>query len=340
MERAGGSTREGMECVIYQEKTGESEHIDCRRADGDCEGALERLAVLKPDEFAWIRMDEPREEELQKLGEHVKLHPLAIEDAVQARQRPKQERYGDVLAVALKTLWFVERTADVETGEVMIFLGPSFALTVRHGADDPTAEAARRLAEQPQMARLGPVCVLHAVTDVIVDAYAEAAVQVRTDLTELERCVFSSARDDLTEQIYSLKREVVEFRDAVQPLVPVVEPFTKPRDGWPAQVVPYFRDVADHLTRTDTEVRALDDLLASVLDAHLAKVGTWQNDDMRRISAWAAVFAVPTTVTGIYGMNFADMPELDWRYGYPCALAVMLLGAGLLYRVFRRNGWL
>ncbi|WP_190016795.1 magnesium and cobalt transport protein CorA [Streptomyces lucensis] len=329
-----------MECVIYQEQTGECERIDCGEADPGCQVTLDRLADLKPDEFAWIRLDEPRQEELRRLAEYLKLHPLAVEDAVQAHQRPKQERYGDVLAVAVKTLWFVERTADVETGEVMIFLGPSFALTVRHGANDPTAEAARRLADQPDMARLGPVGVLHAVTDVVVDAYAEAAAQVRTDLTELERCVFSPARDDLTERIYSLKREVVEFRDAVGPLVPVMQPFTTGRDDWPRHVVPYFRDVADHLTRTDTEVRAMDDLLASVLDAHLAKVGTWQNDDMRRISAWAAIFAIPTMVAGLYGMNFSHMPELDWRYGYPCALAVMALGSGLLYRAFRRNGWL
>ncbi|MCK7625914.1 magnesium and cobalt transport protein CorA [Streptomyces sp. RS10V-4] len=329
-----------MECVIYQERTGEGEPIDCRQQDGGCQAALDRLAGLEQDEFAWIRMDQPRQEELHRLGAYLKLHPLAIEDAVQAHQRPKQERYGDVLAVAVKSLWVVEQTAEVETGEVMIFLGPSFALTVRHGADDPTAEAARRFSQQPEMARLGPVGVLHAVTDVIVDAYAEAAAQLRADLTELEQCVFSAAREDLTERIYSLKREVVEFRDAVQPLVPVMQPFTTARDDWPQQVLPYFRDVTDHLTRTDTEVRALDDLLVSVLDAHLAKVGTWQNDDMRRISAWAAILAIPTMVTGIYGMNFTHMPELDWRYGYPCALAVMALGAGLLYRAFRRNGWL
>ncbi|MFG2794223.1 magnesium and cobalt transport protein CorA [Streptomyces sp. NPDC048419] len=329
-----------MECVIYREQTGEGEHIDCRQADGGCEVTLDRLGMLKPDEFAWIRLSEPAQEELQRLGEYLKLHPLAIEDAVHAHQRPKQERYGDVLAVAVKTLWFIEQSADVETGEVMIFLGPSFALTVRHGAMDPIAEAAQRLDRQPDMARLGPVSVLHAVTDVITDAYTQAAAQVRTDLTDLERCVFSPAREDRTEQIYSLKREVVEFRDAVQPLVPVLQPFTAARDDWPHQVVPYFRDVADHLTRTDTEVRALDDLLSSVLDAHLAKVGTWQNDDMRRISAWAAIFAIPTMIAGIYGMNFDHMPELDWRYGYPCALAAMALGAGLLYRAFRRNGWL
>ncbi|GAA3896050.1 magnesium and cobalt transport protein CorA [Streptomyces lannensis] len=329
-----------MECVIYREQTGECEKVDIRQEDGGCQDTLDRLAVLKPDEFAWIRMDDPREDELERLGKYLQLHPLAIEDAVQAHQRPKQERYGDVLSVAVKTLWFVERTADVETGEVMIFLGPSFALTVRHGALDPTVEAACRLEDAPQSALLGPVSVLHTVIDVIVDAYMQAAAQVRADLTDLERCVFSPAREDLTEQIYTLKREVVEFRDAVGPLVPVVQQFTAPHDDWPRQMVPYFRDIADHLTRTDTEVRALDDLLGSVLDAHLAKVGTWQNDDMRRISAWAAILAVPTLIAGIYGMNFAHMPELDWRYGYPCALAAMALGAGLLYRAFRRNGWL
>ncbi len=213
-------------------------------------------------------MGEPRYEELQLLGDYLMLHPLAIEDAGQSHQRPKQECYGDVLPAAVKTLWFVEQTADVETGEVMIFLGSSFALTVRHGANDPT----------------------------------------------------------------------VQFRDAIQPLVPVMQPFTTARDGWPRQVVPYFRDVADHLTRTDTEVRALDDLLVSILDAHLAKAGTWQNDVMRRVSAWAAIVAIPTMVAGIYGMNFDHMLELDWRYGYPCALAVMALGAGLLYPGSRRNG--
>jgi magnesium transporter len=182
--------------------------------------------------------------------------------------------------------------------------------------------------------------VLHAVLDTVVDSYTEAAVQVRTDLTALERRVFSPERDDLTEQIYTLKREVLEFRDAVQPLVPVVQDFAGPHAGWPEEMLPYFRDVADHMHRTDTEVRSLDELLNSALDAHLARVGTWQNDDMRRISAWAAILATPTLVAGIYGMNFAHMPELSWTYGYPLAITVMAGAAALLHRTFRRNGWL
>jgi magnesium transporter len=190
------------------------------------------------------------------------------------------------------------------------------------------------------MLRFGPVAVLHAVLDTVVDSYTKAAVQVRTDLTALERRVFSSDRDDLTEEIYSLKREVLEFRDAVQPLAPVVQDFAGPHAGWHEEMLPYFRDVADHLHRTDTEVRSLDELLNSALDAHLARVGTWQNDDMRRISAWAAILATPTLVAGIYGMNFAHMPELSWTYGYPLAITVMAGAAAVLHRTFRRNGWL
>ncbi|WP_329274216.1 CorA family divalent cation transporter [Streptomyces sp. NBC_00691] len=185
---------------------------------------------------------------------------------------------------------------------------------------------------------------MHAVLDVVVDAYSHAADKVRAALTKLEDCVFSTSRVDHTEQIYSLKREVREFRDAVQPLVPVLQSLlTGPEaDGHahPPKVLPYFRDVADHLNRTDTEVRTLDQLLNSVLDAQQARVGTWQNDDMRRISAWAAIFAIPTMVAGVYGMNFEHMPELRWSFGYPLALALMAMASGLLYRAFRRNGWL
>ncbi|GAA2408278.1 magnesium/cobalt transporter CorA [Streptomyces glaucosporus] len=326
--------------MIYREQTGDSEQVDCARPDGGCRAVLDRLADLKRGEFGWIHLDGPDQAELEELSGHLGLHPLAVEDAVQAHQRPKRERYGDVLAVALRTLLYIEDGSEVETGEVMVFLGPRFALTARHGPADPAPEAERRLRTDPGTLRFGPAAVLHAVLDVVVDSYNDAAVQVRADLTDLERCVFSSARDDVTEEIYSLKREVVEFRDAIQPLVPVVREFAASRDGWPEGVLPYFRDVADHAHRADTEVRSLDELLNSVLDAHLARVGTWQNDDMRRISAWAAILAIPTMVAGVYGMNFSHMPELSWTYGYPLAIGAMAVAAGLLYRAFRRNGWL
>ncbi|MEW2164474.1 magnesium and cobalt transport protein CorA [Streptomyces sp. NPDC007084] len=314
--------------------------VESRQADGGRAAVLDSLKSVGDDEFCWVDVHDPAPGELQELAGPLGLHPLAVEDAEEAHQRPKRERYGDVLAVALKTLWYVKEGSEVETGEVMVFTGPHFALTVRHGPADPTTEAARRLDADPRLLRFGPAAVLHAVLDTVVDSYTEAAAQVRTDLSALERQVFSPEREDLTEEIYSLKREVLEFRDAVQPLVPVAEDFSGPRAEWPEAMLPYFRDVTDHMHRTDTEVRSLDELLNSVLDAHLARVGTWQNDDMRRISAWAGILAVPTLVAGWYGMNFSHMPELNWPYGYPLAIAAMAAASVLLHRTFRRNGWL
>ncbi|MGW6024237.1 magnesium/cobalt transporter CorA [Streptomyces sp. NPDC055214] len=325
-----------MECVIYGSDGARRTPQTVKNGTS----ALKRLRDAPKEAFAWIRLADPSAQEVEALAEELGLHPLAVEDAVQAHQRPKRERYGEVLSVALKTLRYVKETSQVESGEAMIFLGPNFVLTVCHGTADPTAEAARRLDRAPAMLALGPVAVLHAVLDVTVDTYTAIAEEVRRDLSDLERRVFSPEREDVIEEVYSLKREVLEFRDAVQPLVPVVQDFVSPLSGWSQEALPYFRDVADHVHRTDTEVRSLDDLLNSVLDAHLAQVGARQNDDMRTISAWAAIFALPTLVAGVYGMNFEHMPELQWVYGYPLALAVMAGACTLLHRTFRRNGWL
>ncbi|MEE1752762.1 magnesium and cobalt transport protein CorA [Streptomyces sp. SP18CS02] len=325
-----------MECVIYRSDGS----ARTREEVEGSEEALKRLRDAPEGTFLWIRLTDPSAPEVEALAGELGLHPLAVEDAVQAHQRPKRERYGDVLSVALRTLSYVDETSQIESGEAMVFLGPDFALTVCHGRVDPALEAARRLDQDPGMPALGPVAVLHALLDATVDTYTAIAEEVRGDLTGLERRVFSSAREDVIEEIYSLKREVLEFRDAVQPLVPVVQDFAGPRSGWPEEALPYFRDVADHVHRTDTEVRSLDELLNSVLDAHLARVGTWQNEDMRTISAWAAIFALPTLIAGLYGMNFAHMPELGWTYGYPLAVAVMVGACTLLHRSFRRNGWL
>ncbi|MEW2139611.1 magnesium and cobalt transport protein CorA [Streptomyces sp. NPDC005409] len=331
-----------MECVIYEQDSGRSEHVECELPDDACQSALKRLRDLSDGEFAWIRLTDPAEGELVQLTEELGLHPLAVEDAMHGQQRPKRERFGDVLAVALKTLRYVEEETAVETGDIMIFAGPHSVLTVSHGPIDPCAEAARRLDADPDMLRLGPWAVLHAVLDVAVDAYSDAARTVRATLNRLEDEVFSTSRVDHTQSIYSLKREVREFRDAVQPLVPVVQSLLSGpgAEEQPPKIAPYLRDVADHLHRTDIEVRTLDELLDSVLGAQQARVGTWQNDDMRRISAWAAIFAIPTMVAGVYGMNFEHMPELGWTYGYPLAVGLMALASGALYRAFRRNGWL
>ncbi|MBW5423140.1 magnesium transporter CorA [Streptomyces sp. BG9H] len=325
-----------MECVIYRsDSVPQAPHV----AESS-ESALKRLRDAPEGSFGWIRLADPSAQEVEALADELGLHPLAVEDAVQAHQRPKRERYDEVLSVSLKTLRYVEETSQIESGDAMIFLGPRFVLTVCHGQADPATEAAERLARDPALLALGPLAVLHAVLDVTVDTYTVIAAAVRDDLTDLERRVFSPGRGEVIEEVYSLKREVLEFRDAVQPLVPVVQEFAGPRSGWPEEALPYFRDVADHVHRTDTEVRSLDELLNSVLDAHLAQVGARQNDDMRTISAWAAIFALPTLIAGVYGMNFAHMPELQWTYGYPAAIALMVGACTALHRVFRRNGWL
>ncbi|MEU9304955.1 magnesium and cobalt transport protein CorA [Streptomyces sp. NPDC048269] len=331
-----------MECVIYDQNSGRSEHVECELPDDACQSALKRLRGLGDGEFARVRLADPSEGDLVQLTQELGLHPLAVEDALHGQQRPKAERFNDMLAVALKPLRYVTEETAVETGDIMIFVGARSVLTVRHGPLDPCLEAARRLDAEPDMLRLGPWAVLHAVLDVAVDAYSDAARRVRATLNRLEDEVFSTSRVDHTQSIYSLKREVREFRDAVQPLVPVVQNLLSGPGGVDQRpkIAPYIRDVADHLHRTDIEVRTLDELLDSVLGAQQARVGTWQNDDMRRISAWAAIFAVPTMVAGVYGMNFERMPELGWTYGYPLAVGLMAIAAGTLYRAFRRNGWL
>ncbi|MFE4280977.1 magnesium and cobalt transport protein CorA [Streptomyces goshikiensis] len=331
-----------MECVIYDQGSGRSEQVECELPDDVCQSALTRLRGLGDGEFAWVRLADPSQSDLAQLAEELGLHPLSVEDALHGQQRPKAERFGDMLAVALKTLWYVEEETAVETGDIMIFVGARSVLTVRHGPIDPCLEAARRLDADPDMLQLGPWAVLHAVLDVAVDAYSDAARRVRATLNRLEDEVFSTSRVDHTQSIYSLKREVREFRDAVQPLVPMVQGLLRGPGGVDhrPEIAPYMRDVADHLHRTDIEVRTLDELLDSVLGAQQARVGTWQNDDMRRISAWAAIFAIPTMVAGVYGMNFEHMPELGWTYGYPLAVGLMTIAAGALYRAFRRNGWL
>ncbi|MFD5142432.1 magnesium and cobalt transport protein CorA [Streptomyces sp. NPDC058401] len=341
MHECGMARHSGrMECVIYDRDSGRSDHVECELPEDACQSVLKRLRGLGEGEFAWVRLSDPSETELLQLAEELGLHPLAVEDALHGRQRPKRERFGDVLAVALKTLRYVEEGAAVETGDIMIFVGTRSVLTVCHGPTDPCTEAASRLNADPDMLRLGPWAVVHAVLDVAVDAYSDAARRVRATLNRLEDEVFSTDRVDHTGRIYSLKREVREFRDAVQPLVPVVQGLPGGPERHQPKIGPYIRDVADHLHRTDIEVRTLDELLDSVLGAQQARVGTWQNDDMRRISAWAAIFAVPTMVAGVYGMNFEHMPELGWSYGYPLAVGLMTLAAGALYRAFRRNGWL
>ncbi|MGH3242296.1 MAG: magnesium/cobalt transporter CorA [Spirillospora sp.] len=310
-----------------------------RDIDGDISDAFD-LARAEGDCFVWIGLFEPSEEEFDLVRDELKLHPLAAEDAVTAHQRPKLERYDDTLLVVLKTLAYIDETSDIEVGEIMVFLGPDFVITVRHGANNPLGPVRKRLEDMPELLKHGATAVLYAVCDEVVDHYGIVVHEVETDIIELEKAVFDPGARDVTEAVHSLKREVLEFRGAEDPLVPVLQEIVRGRVAECGSTREYFRDVLDHLLRVDEQVDAHNELLNSVLTAHLALLGKQQNEDMRKISAWAAIIAVPTAIAGIYGMNFKHMPELNWVFGYPLVIAAMVVICSLLFRRLRRSGWL
>ncbi|MFC9974410.1 magnesium/cobalt transporter CorA [Spirillospora sp. NPDC127200] len=315
-----------------------------RPIDGDISDALDAARARAAEEggrcFVWIGLYEPSQAEFELVQQELGLHPLAAEDAVKAHQRPKLERYGDTLFMVLKTLTYADATSDIEVGEIMLFLGADFVVTVRHGSGNPLGPVRGRLEGNAELMEYGPAAVLYAVCDEVVDAYSDIAHEVEVDIIELERAVFRPGGPDVTEEIYSLKREVLEFRTAEDPLVPVLQEIVRGRVPEFEAAREYFRDVLDHLLRVDGQVDAHNELLNSVLTAHLALMGKQQNEDMRKISAWAAVIAVPTMVAGFYGMNFDHMPELKWLYGYPAMMTVMVVVCVVVYLRLRKSGWL
>ncbi|GGZ41293.1 magnesium transport protein CorA [Streptomyces inusitatus] len=328
-----------VDCAIYR---------DGRRTEGpgDLSDALD-LARASGDAFLWVGMHEPTEEEFGLVRTEFGLHPLAVEDALRAHQRPKLEVYDDSLFVVLKPVVYEPRSDTVTTGELMLFIGDSFVVTVRHGEGAALSDVRKRLESEPDVLAHGPTAVLYAVSDAVVDHYIEVAGELQVDLEEMEAAVFDpgggtgQSGPGTAARIYTFKRQVLEFRRATGPLagpmsrlasaaVPFVHEHSQP----------FFRDVSDHLTRANEQVEGLDRLLSDILAAHLAQQGVRQNDDMRKISAWAAMAAVPTLVAGIYGMNFAHMPELGWVGGYPTVLLVMAVAVYSLYRLFKRRGWM
>jgi magnesium transporter len=288
--------------------------------------------------FAWVGLVEPTAEEFAAVSREFDLHELAVEDAVKAHQRPKLERYGDTLFLVLKTVRYDEL---VEIGEVMIFVGADFLITVRHGSAGGLGDVREQLERQPELLRHGPGAALHALVDRVVDAYEPVVDAVREDIEEVEAEVFSDRAGNPVQRIYELRREVLEFQRAVGPLhTALVELAAAGTADVAPELAPYFRDIADHVARVADQVESFGALLASALQANLTQVSVRQNADMRRISAWVAILAVPTMVAGIYGMNFEHMPELGWRYGYPAVLIVIAVACVILFRRFRRAGWL
>ncbi|MCC3772205.1 magnesium/cobalt transporter CorA [Streptomyces sp. UNOC14_S4] len=325
-----------VDCAIYR---------DGRRTDGpaDFSDALAE-ARAEGNSFLWVGLHEPTEAEFELVTSEFGLHPLAVEDALKAHQRPKLEVYKDSLFIVLKPVRYDDAADTVTTSELMLFVGDSFVVTVRHGEGSPLAEVRHRLEQEPEVLRHGPAAVLYAVSDAVVDQYVEVASELQVDLEELETEVFAPVGGDTrntASRIYGFKRQVLEFRRASGPLT---DPVTRLSGAGvpfvPEPSRPFFRDVGDHLAKVNETVEGLDRLLTDILSAHLAQMGVQQNDDMRKISAWAAMAAVPTMIAGIYGMNFAHMPELRQPWGYPAVVALMAGLVFALHRYFKRRGWL
>ncbi len=297
--------------------------------------------------FVWIGLHEPDDHQMQAVADVFGLHTLAVEDAVHAHQRPKLERYGQTLFLVLKTVTYVEHESMakareiVETGEIMVFVGPDFVVTVRHGEHSGLAGVRKRLEGSPEKLRLGPYSVMHAISDAIVDSYLDVTDLIETDIDNMEEHIFSPLKQTNIESIYLLKREVVELRRAVSPLATDLQRIgTDHADIVNVDVRQYMGDVLDHTIKAADRIAAYDDMLTSLVQAALGKVAMQQNVDMRKISAWVAIAAVPTAIAGIYGMNFEHMPELRATWGYPLVLLIMFTVCTLLYRTFRRNHWL
>jgi magnesium transporter len=303
--------------------------------------------VMRPDTFVWIGLFEPNEPLLRKMQEEFGLHDLAIEDALAAHQRPKIERYENSLFVVLRTAQIENpsprESCTVDYGEIHIFLGRNFILTVRHGYATSFTHVRSRAESTPELLKQGPAFVLYALMDFIVDQYFPIVDALGEELEMLEQRVLSEPfnRETMT-HIYKLKRDLISVKRVVAPLIEMSGRLQRFEDEGqiPVQTRPYFRDVYDHILRINEMIDSLQDLLGTALEAHLSLLSVSQNADMRRLAAWAAIFAVATAIAGIYGMNFDYMPELRWRLGYPLALGLIVLACLWVYAQFKKAKWL
>ncbi len=335
---AAPTERAIVDCGVY---------IDGVRLPGEYTHSAAIAEVRERGEgFVWLGLQAPGEHQMNSVAESYGLHELMVEDAVQAHQRPKLERYGDVTFLVVRTAHYVGHesvtTADdiVESGEIMVFLGHDFVITVRHGRHSPLADVRRELEQNPERLAFGPSAVLHAVADRVVDEYLLVASSIERDVDVMEEKVFAPVDDVPIENIYTLKREVVELRRSVAPLAAPLTQLMSPDSPIPDDIRQYLRDVQDHHTTVSERIAESNEVLSSLVDAAMARVAMQQNEDMRKMSAWVAIGVVPTVFAGIYGMNFENMPELQWEYGYFAVITVVALICVGLFATFRRNNWL
>ena len=310
-------------------------------------GRLYEQAREQDGGFVWLGLHEPTEASLTRVAEVFGLHPLAVEDVLHREQRVKVERYEDVTFLVIRAAQYVEHervtaTSEiVSTGFVRVFVGPHFVITVLQGSVMELGSLRAGLSSEPELLAQGPWSVVHAILDRLVDVYVDIATAMQTDIDLTEAAVFAAGVPVSVEQIYQLKRQLMKFKAAVLPLQRVLAALVgKQFADLPEGIGRYFSDVADHHAAVVEQVVAFDDVVNALLQARLTQVTVEQNNDMRKIASWAAIAAVPTAVGGVYGMNFAHMPELTSRYGYPGALLLILVGAVVLHRLLRRAGWL
>lgn len=304
-------------------------------------------ARTREDAFVWLGLHEPSLADLADLAAVFELDEFAVEDASKGGQRAKMEQYGSMTFLVVRTARYIEHaelteTSEiVQTGDLMMFVGQHFVITVRHGDVGALGPVRADIERRPELLQLGPWSVVYAILDRVVDSYIQVTGRLEDDIDAVESQVFARNVSSRIARIYQLKREVLEFKRAVVPAQRPLALLAEARLGaMPKKITRHFRDVYDHLVRTVEQVLSYDELLNSILQARLAQVTVDQNNDMRKIASWAAIAAVQTTIAGIYGMNFTYMPELEWRFGYGFVLLLMFGALALMYRLFRRSGWL
>ena len=292
-------------------------------------------------DFVWIGLSEARPAELERLAEDYSLDPLAVEDTLSGKQRPKLDEYSGQTFLLLKTVAYDPRSDRVVLGDVSLYVSPMYVIAVRHGEALPLKSVRAQLEANPKKLADGSTSVVHEVVDRLVDQYMDVSAHLLEDVEQLEDSVFDDEVPSPASRLYFVKREVIEFRRAVLPLV---APLTKLAEGKVRYIDPKysarFADVRDHLLKVMDEIEFMNDLIDAALHANAALIQVNQNEDMRKISAWVGIGAVPTMVAGIYGMNFEHMPELGWKFGYPLVLVGLTIVCGQLFRTFRRNRWL
>jgi magnesium transporter len=315
-------------------------YVDGKRAAEP--GSLDETyqACRSQEGIAWIGLYKPTTEEFESVAQEFELHRLSVEDALDAHQRPKLERYGETLFVVLRPARYLDESETVEFGETHVFVGRDFVITVRHSEVPDLSEVRRRLEADPELLRRGPEAILHAIMDQVVDDYGPVVDGLENDIEEIEARVFGGSAD-VSRRVYELAREVIQFQRAADPLNDVLGALIRGEAiDVDSEVGRYLRDVQDHAQHVSERLTGYRDLLQNILSVNLTLVSLQQNEQVKKISGWAAILFAPTLIGTVYGMNFDHMPELHWTLGYPFALTLMVLTSLVLYLAFKRRGWL